>query len=766
MEKTVIEAAELFSAGRCADAIALLTPFINLNPTNGDAFYWRAANRYALWEDADNTIFEASPILDDLASAIALDPKHIDARFLRAQALAQSELPNYQAMLEDVEVILAQTPTFDESMRAIGFALLAHEQSGQTSQVLACFDRWIAIIKQSPVDTASLHPRTKIDERMTQALSEKAAFLQRSKQSELALACYVSALEHKPDSPQILSEAGLLAFSLEQYDLAADYFIGATVWESQTLSAVHAELLEKAIKEGKIESPALYVAYALLHMDTAYLRGDLSNTSDKTLFEKSIALADKALALDATFNAANVVLARAWGNLGDAAKSVHFFEKYFVLAKDDVFNQARYLCVRINANLPFPNNFPIMLDTEIAYDFYNAGVVINEQLDERDHKDEGDDDFAKPYRAFAKTAYLRACALFQAYLDRGEGSAVNNQQHIAGMAHHNCANRIKPDYALALTLEETSIRYSAFYENMAGRARLLHELDRHDEAGTAYANVFGNFAEFQCEDDVAFFHFGFWGASLRKAKRYAEAIPVLEKVLIDFAALPAAAQHSLQSEHRQYSDMTTDLAEAYSATGDWQAMRATFNKALQRFPKDAALWNNFGWNYHCFGKFEEAEEAYSAGILACLANVNDSAVLDLYTNRGDLYFHHLNKVNQAATDYKKVFELEQHFSTAMRLVKLNMQTKNWREARKWTEEADYYDYKHKIGDNEKLAELNALSAQIACEFGTRAQFVKSVRFAQKAIALDANQNTEAMQALLKMAEHKVATMRKKFLGIF
>ena len=762
MEKTVVEAVKLFNAGRCAEAIALLTPFINLNPTDGDAFYWRAASRYALWEDTDNTTLDASPILDDVTSAIALKPNHIDARLLRAQAFAQSEPPNYQALLEDVEGILSQTPTFDESVRAIGFALLAHEQCGQTSQVLAVFDRWVAIIKQSRIDTASLHPRTKIDERMAQALSEKAAFLQRSKQSGLALACYVSALEHTPDSPQILSEAGLLAFSLEQYELAADYFIGATVWESQPLSEIHTELLEKAIKEGKIENPALYVAYALLHMDTTYLRGDLSDTSDRTLFEKSIALANKALALDATFNAANVVLARAWGNLGEVEKSVHFFEKYFVSAKDDVFNQARYLCVRINANLPFPDNFPIMLCTEIAYDFYNTGVKINELLDER--KD--DKNFAEPYRAFATTAYLRACALFQSYLDRGEGSAVNNQNHIAGMAHHNCANRIKPDYALALTYEETSIRYSAFYENKVGRARLLHELERHDEASTAYAELFGNFAKFQCEDCDAFFHFGFWGNSLRNAQRHAEAIAVLEKVLVDFSALPEAAQQSLQSEHRQYSDMTTDLAESYSATSNWSAMRATFERALLRFPKDAALWNNFGWNYHCFDKFKEAEEAYSAGILACAANGSDNAVLDLYTNRGDLYFHHLNKVDQAAADYKKVFDLDQHFSTAMRLVKLNMQTKNWREARKWAEEADYYDYKHKLGDNVKLAELNALSAQIACEFGTRAQFVKAVDFAQRAIALDANQNTEAMQALLKMAEHKVATMRKKFLGFF
>ncbi len=423
------------------------------------------------------------------------------------------------------------------------------------------------------------------------------------------------------------------------------------------------------------------------------------------------------------------------------------------------------ICVRINANLPFPVNFPIMLDGGVAYDYYNAGVKINELLDERD-EDDGEDDFGMPYQVFAREAYLRACALFQAYLDQGEGSAVNNHAHIAGMAHHNCANRVKPDYALALTYEEISIRYSAFYENLTGRARLLHELGRHVEAGSAYSNVYGDAVDFKCEEEDAFFHFGFWGKSLRKAERYPEAIIVLKKVLADFAALPSKAQQSLQGEHRQYSDMVTDLAEVYSAMDDWPAMRATFENALQRLPKEAALWNNYGWNYHCFGKFEQAEKTYCAGILACNDNIDDLAVRDMYMNRGDLYAQHLNNVKRAGADYEKLYYTDSNFIVAMRLARLNVQIENWQQARRWADEADYCDYKYKVGDNTKLSELHALRAQVACKFDTRDQYVKAVEFAQKAIALDEKQNTEAMHALIKMAEQNVATMRKKFLGLF
>jgi tetratricopeptide (TPR) repeat protein len=780
MEKLLIEAESLYDAGRFADAIALLTPFIILNSSHSKAYYLRAACRYGLWQEGDNPILDAQPILDDLTSAIALHPDHIDAYFLRAQAFAQSEPPNYAALAADVEIVLARSPTFGQAVRAIGFALLAFEQRGQITQVwvssfakakqvLAYFDRWIALIRQfaatataADATTAALHPRTEIDPRMGCALSEKARFLQRSNLSELALQCYVQALKHIPDDAQVLSETALLAFALQKYDFAADCFLGAAVWESQAASEEHTELLEKTISAGEVENPALYAAYSLLHMDTTYLRGELSNVGDPALFEKSIALAEKALVLDTTCNTANLALARAWGNLGNVEKSVYFFEKYFESANFGVFNQARYLCVRIKALLPFPANFSVTLDGEVAYDYYNTGVTINEFLNER----RLDTDFVMPYRAFAQSAYLRACALFQAYLDRGEGSSINNHSHIAGMAHHNCANEIKPDYALALTYEETSIRYSAFYENLTGRARLLRQLERHDEASTAYFGVYGDALDFQCDDDAAIFHFGFWGDSLRQAKRYPEAISVLEKVLVDFVALPRQVQQSLQSEHRQYSDMVTDLAEAYSATDDWPAMRATFEKALQRLPKEAALWNNFGWNYHCFGKYEEAEKIYSAGLLACSSDTKVSAVLDLYINRGDLYWHHLHNTKQAAADYEKVFYISSSFGVAMRLVKLNIQISNWSQAFKWSEEADYYDYKNKIGDDVKLAELSALRAQIACEFGTRAQFVKAIDFAQKAIELDANQNSEALRALIKMAENKVSTMRKKFLGLF
>ncbi len=312
----------------------------------------RAASRYGLWQNGDSPIFDARPILDDLTSALALKPNHLEGYFLRTQAFAQSEPPNYAAIIADVENVLGRSPTFDQSVRAIGIALLAHEQCGHISQALAYFDRWMALIPQFAAtyatDTAgantALHPRTEIDPKMRCALAEKARFLQRSNQSELALECYVEALKHAPDDAQVLSETGLLAFTLQRYDLAADCFNGAAVWESQAASQLHTELLEQTINVAKVENPTLYVAYALLHMDTTYLRVDLCDCSDTVLFQKCIVLAEKALVLDAGCSTANLVLARAWGNLGNVEKSIHFFEEYFATATNDVFNQARYLC--------------------------------------------------------------------------------------------------------------------------------------------------------------------------------------------------------------------------------------------------------------------------------------------------------------------------------------------------------------------------------------------------------------------------------------
>ena len=129
------------------------------------------------------------------------------------------------------------------------------------------------------------------------------------------------------------------------------------------------------------------------------------------------------------------------------------------------------------------------------------------------------------------------------------------------------------------------------------------------------------------------------GTALYNQGQYKEAAAMFAQ------ALPLAKEKNIPV-------VLSRLADSYSKAKDYDQAVATYQKALQLTPDDAALHNNLGSVYASTGKLPEAQAEFEKA-----ASLDPTNASRYYFNIGAIMYN-LGKMDEALTAFKKVISLD------------------------------------------------------------------------------------------------------------
>ena len=232
----------------------------------------------------------------------------------------------------------------------------------------------------------------------------------------------------------------------------------------------------------------------------------------------------------------------------------------------------------------------------------------------------GDDDLRKASQAYEAGDYVRALALYDSTISRGQGDAVvlnNKGAALDALERHGEAESC---YREAI---KTSVRYELAWHNLAN---CLLAQRRFSKAAKAYTRAASLNPE-RVENFVSLSEALMEAGRKRRARSVADSLAIVSNrqpsvfhMRADLYVGLGLGEEAVKCCHSYIADRRGDvrgyvkLGNVQHELGHYAEAAVAFERALEFSSEDAEIWNNLGYSQFCAGATDRALESYDKAL--------------------------------------------------------------------------------------------------------------------------------------------------------
>ncbi|NLR65494.1 hypothetical protein HGH92_14345 [Chitinophaga varians] len=631
-----------------------LETYLEEHPAEAAAWYLMGKCRLEIAKSAEDreemtTAYQTA--YEAFSKALEYNPQHVQARVHRAYMGANVINDKVAETLEDCQFILDQG---DEELitKALLYRFQIWVLQNETDKALADMHRNLEIYQSLYHDDLP-----QLNVARFQCYTRIGDVYYHNDNKPTALDYYRQAFQCTVYNNRTLST---LHFALEMadYDFAAEMLhIASTSGEQEEEDMLKILHQVKALLDQGVRHPALAREFCWGTIDFWHqFYGE--DEAEGTL--EQISTGKRFISLYPEESYFYHFTATALFNIGSYSESLPYYEKAIAM-RPYPSTIIRWYYAHYKTHGEFPDNWTD-LDYPIAYDWYSAGVVCNELLQEEQASGP-----RQILTQLKKYLYQKAYALYYPYWYENTGSSYAGHPHHFAMCCNNYGITLFElgAYEEAIHIHSVGYNMSPFWEQLESRADAFHQLGKYAEAVADRQMILNTFISSLPLVYYVSIHERII-EDLTALERYDDAMALYNKILTEYEEWITNDMDELEEEEKEiiiYNIDRIKTGRAFIKTNsqdDLHERIQALEKHLEEKPDDSDAYFNLMYLY-----YDNAQYEHCIGAVNNRISIGGIAKLPLVSQMKIFYFRgkaalKLNRYEAAIQDMLQTLEIMSH----------------------------------------------------------------------------------------------------------